>query len=303
MGEAVAEGLVQELRAHTGRTDLQLRGSPRLLPGGASAELYEFAVIDPPPGFEGPLVLRLPVETAEAERAVHAAVVHAGYPAPRLRFDGDGSAGLGRPFLVMDRVDGKTPMAAAGVLGLPRLFREMPGLLAGLMADLHAVPTAGLEGTALDITATLLAGVPAGIERDWLEASRPPSGPVVICHGDLHGLNVLVDRGEVVAVVDWELAGLGPAELDVARTQLILGTLPGVSGLGRRLLRRSAARTAAAFVGTYRARRPLDDETLRWFTVLHAARLLAVAQGRGSVADVWRPTVADLHERVRTATR
>jgi aminoglycoside phosphotransferase (APT) family kinase protein len=226
VGEGVAEGLRRELAADTGRPDLALGGEARPLDGGNSAALFAFEVADPPPGLEGPLVLRLPSGPAGAERTVHAAVTAAGYPAPALRLDGDGSGGLGRPFLVMDRVDGRTP---------------------------------------------------------------------------LDGFNLLVRDGRVVAVLDWELAGLGPPELDVARTELILATLPGVSAVARRLLRGRSARVATAFTDAYRARAAVDEGGLRWFGALHAARLLAVADGAGAVAALWRPVRPALADRVRAA--
>jgi aminoglycoside phosphotransferase (APT) family kinase protein len=301
VGEGVAEGLRRELAAHTGRPDLALDGEVRPLDGGNSAALFAFEVASPPPGLEGPLVLRLPSGPAEAERAVHAAVTSAGYPAPTLRLDGDGCGGLGRPFLVMDRVEGRTPLDDAGVRGLPRVFRELPGVLAGLLADLHALPTAGLDGPELDATEVLLAGVPPGPDRDWLVAHRPAATPPVICHGDLHGFNLLARDGRVVAVLDWELAGLGPPELDVARTELILATLPGVSAVARRLLRGRSARVATAFTDAYRARAAVDEGAFRWFGALHAARLLAVANGTGAVATLWRPVRPALADRVRAA--
>ncbi len=294
----MAEGLCRELAAASGRPEVALDGGLQDL-DGQSAELYAFRVADPPPTLAGPLVLRLPSGSADAERAVHTAVAAAGYPTPALRLHGDGSSGLGRPFLIMDRVDGRTPLDDAGVRGLPRLFRDLPVVLAGLLVDLHEVPTAGLEGDELDATEGLLAAVPDGPDRDWLVAHRPPPAPSVICHGDLHGFNLLVRDGEVVAVVDWELAGLAPRELDVARTEVILATLPGVSGVARRLLRGRSARSARAIVDAYAARAPVDADALRWFGVLHAARLVAMGEGgTTAVAGLWRPLRSVLQDRV-----
>ncbi|HEY8057810.1 MAG TPA: phosphotransferase, partial [Acidimicrobiales bacterium] len=101
-------------------------------------------------------------------------------------------------------------------------------------------------------------------------------------------------HGEVTAVVDWELASVGPPEQDVARTHVVLSTLPGVSGVGRRLLGGSARRVADRFLEAYEARRPLDRAVVDDWRVAHARRLIEVARGSGGVADQWRPTVPAL---------
>jgi aminoglycoside phosphotransferase (APT) family kinase protein len=52
---------------------------------------------------------------------------------------------------------------------------------------------------------------------DWLDAHRPDDeGETVLSWGDSRIGNVLYDDFEPVAVLDWEMAGLGPRELDVA---------------------------------------------------------------------------------------
>lgn len=58
--------------------------------------------------------------------------------------------------------------------------------------------------------------VAAAIAR--LDDVRTRLKPVrdVLCHTDLHGLNVLIDNhGEVAAILDWENAVIGPREYDV----------------------------------------------------------------------------------------
>lgn len=122
----------------------------------------------------------------------------------------------------------------------------------------------------------------------------PTDGSGVYCHGDLHGENVLVQDGEVTAVVDWELASVGPPEQDVARTHVLLATLPGVSSIGRRLLGRSARRVTGQFLDAYEERRPLDRDVVDEWRVAHARRLIEVARGSGGVADQWRSTVPAL---------
>jgi aminoglycoside phosphotransferase (APT) family kinase protein len=51
-----------------------------------------------------------------------------------------------------------------------------------------------------------------------LDGVRTRLKPVreVVCHTDMHGLNLLIDdAGEVAAILDWENAVIGPREYDV----------------------------------------------------------------------------------------
>jgi len=57
------------------------------------------------------------------------------------------------------------------------------------------------------------------IERSltWLEEHWPPGhGPDVLCWGDARIGNIIYQDFEPAAVLDWEMASLGPRELDVA---------------------------------------------------------------------------------------
>ncbi|MEC9345599.1 MAG: phosphotransferase family protein [Pseudomonadota bacterium] len=58
--------------------------------------------------------------------------------------------------------------------------------------------------------------IAAGLEvADMIAASTPPPSPVGLLHGDFQPGNVLFDQGEIVAFLDWELAGIGPQLLDI----------------------------------------------------------------------------------------
>lgn len=48
-----------------------------------------------------------------------------------------------------------------------------------------------------------------------IERARAKTVPQVVCHRDLHGLNLLVDDDRVAAVLDWEMAVLAPREYDL----------------------------------------------------------------------------------------
>jgi hypothetical protein len=97
---------------------------------------------------------------------------------------------------------------------------------------------------------TLIEGVPESdrrvllpvIERNrwWVEAAR--SGPLVVCHGDVHPGNVLVTAHGPV-LMDWDLLCLGPREWDHSMLRTYATRWGGppeaydafTSGYGRRL--------------------------------------------------------------------
>ena len=60
---------------------------------------------------------------------------------------------------------------------------------------------------------------------DWLDEHKPPSDHYVLLHEDYHPNNVLVQNGEIVAVVDWEGVSIGDAAFDVAEVPLFLKML------------------------------------------------------------------------------
>ncbi|MDI9933650.1 phosphotransferase family protein [Rhodococcus sp. IEGM 1354] len=77
----------------------------------------------------------------------------------------------------------------------------------------------------LNLTSRVLARSPEPSWQDHglrllesLAATQPGPGPVGLVHGDFQTNNVLFDPDgpQVVAVVDWELADIGPQELDLA---------------------------------------------------------------------------------------
>jgi aminoglycoside phosphotransferase (APT) family kinase protein len=317
-GEVAGPAIARAVADATGRT-VTLAAGPEALLGGLSARLVTFRLADPPPGLAGELVLRIPADELGAPRelTVQCAVAAAGYPAPPvLMMDVRSSNALGRPFLVMPRIPGAPLFADAGPVEVFRGFRQVPALLARLMADLHALDAApvldalgaaGVSGNDLGAGA-LLADLdrlpPSGLTlvRAWLDASRPPAAAPVVAHGDLHAMNVLAD-GERMTVVDWELATVGDPALDVARTALMLAAVPvEMPGAVRPLVQRLGRRAARQFVAAYRDRRPLAPEALDWYEVAHAARILARLSARDAGADpvlhAWAPTAPFLRARI-----
>jgi aminoglycoside phosphotransferase (APT) family kinase protein len=187
-------------------------------------------------------------------------------PVPRVRWLESGGSVLGTPFFLMDYVEGRVPPDV-----MPYTFgnnwfadapterqRELQDRTVDVLAKLHSIPDPektfgfladGSEPNALrrnldwlkswyefavpDIGRSVL------IERalEWLEANWPSdvaaTDPVLVW-GDSRVGNVLYSDFRPVAVLDWEMATLGPREMDVAWiifAHMVFQELAGLAGL------------------------------------------------------------------------
>jgi len=111
---------------------------------------------------------------------------------------------------------------------------------------------------------------------DHLADTRPDATDAVLCHGDLHPLNLLAD-GERITVLDWTGAVLAPPAFDVAFTALLLRHPPlATPPVLRPALAAGAAVLASRFTRRYTRINPTADLTrLDWYTAVHAVRILA----------------------------
>lgn len=173
------------------------------------------------------------------------ALVGTTVPVPPLLFLESDSAVLGRPFYVMGHVDGRVPQMApsyhvAGFLAdefdeVQRAEAWFNGLAA--LARLHALdcrrgfdflhkPQRGARGVDqyLDWVRDWYHWMRAGrrypivdAALDHLFANKPRHAPDCVLWGDARIGNVIFGDGtSVAALLDWEMAVLGPAEVDLA---------------------------------------------------------------------------------------
>jgi aminoglycoside phosphotransferase (APT) family kinase protein len=283
--DEVARGLVGYLRGALGAPALDLDGRPEPLGGGFDTEIHAFRLRGAPAGFERPLVLRVlrahhdPAMVLR-EQATQNAVAAQGYPAPRVLLASADPAPLGAAFAIMERAP-----------GVPLLSRVvgMGGVLADAQARLHALDPTPLRGTlpVLDhyldtlgrrVEAASLRGLAPLVA--WLRAHRPPPEGVVICHGDFHPENVLVDGRAVSGVLDWPNALLAEPAFDVAATLNILRYVPAGIALASPLRWLAAAGQrvlAAQYLARYRRRRPVAPGRLAYYEVATALRALVRA--------------------------
>lgn len=170
---------------------------------------------------------------------------HGQLPVPRMRWLETGTGTIGAPFFVMDRVDGRVPpdippYVFAGWLfeGSAEERRTLQDGTVRAIAALHDIDpiTSGASFLEFDLPGeTPLRRHMANqksfyewIQQDgvshpaidailtWLEENWPADeGETVISWGDSRIGNVLYDGWKPAALLDWEMAALGPRELDL----------------------------------------------------------------------------------------
>ncbi|WP_134738250.1 phosphotransferase family protein [Nocardioides sp. 503] len=172
-------------------------------------------------------------------------------PVPAVRWMEPTGDVLGTPFFLMDRVDGLIPQDV-----LPYNFgdnwlhdaspedqRRLQDNTVGVLAGLHAIPDAqqafgfldparhGHEGASLverNLARTVAwyefakadIGPSPMVERalSWLRANLPDATDedAVLCWGDARIGNTIYEDFAPVAVLDWEMAAIGPRQLDLS---------------------------------------------------------------------------------------
>lgn len=283
------DALLEVLRAATATPTLSYDGTPSRLTGGFWAELVAFRLRDAPRAWAGPLVARVMPDAATAakETVFQAEVAQQGFPTPVVHLAGGPDAGLGRSFLVMDLASGDPMLGGLGGAGaiaaLPRLARRLPDTLAATMARLHRLDASAVRGrleeagvmssTVLDLVERLRAGAALAGRADleaagrWLAEHVPAAEPEVVCHGDLHPFNLLIDADGGITVLDWSGGLLAPAEYDVAFTGLVLEEPPvTVPRLLRPLVRAAGRALARRFRRAYArvSGASIDPAALEW---------------------------------------
>lgn len=248
---------------------------------------------------DGDLVVRLPpvadgifpTYDLAQQAAVQEAVGAAGVPvAGPLRYEADASF-LGAPFIAMPFVSGPIPgeftAADTWLLGLPDdaargiVWRS----LVDTLATLHGASMAGLRtGLADELSywdeylAWATDGTPPPALADalaWCRANRPaevpPSG---VLWGDVRLGNVVFDDATRTpkAILDWDMASAGPAEMDLA---WFLGLEQVQADLSGMVVPGFGTRTEAIALVETALGRPLLD--LDWYEIFALVRASAIS--------------------------
>jgi aminoglycoside phosphotransferase (APT) family kinase protein len=196
--------------------------SARLLPGGASKEAWAVDTADGRRLFVrramGGVIHRHTLSLREEfDVLVAASDIGVTVPEP-IAYLGDLD---GREAFVVERLQGET-------IGR-RIVREPPhelGLrLAEELARIHTIPRDRVPFLPeTDVVATMCAELDEIVEPHpaveyglaWFREHRTAPRPPVVTHGDFRIGNVMVEDGDLVAVLDWEFAHVGDPVEDLA---------------------------------------------------------------------------------------
>lgn len=221
------------------------------------------------PGHTDEVVLRLPapvpsfpVYDLAAQAMVHQSLAESGIPAPAtigLELD---PRWLGAPFLVMALAPGRAVLEAPSLdpWVMDAAEHEQRGIQEAFIALLASVHRLDWRGSGLETTLRGADGDVSAEVRRWIDyidwaaeghptptllelgqwclSTVPGCGPaeVTLCWGDARLGNVLYDdERRVTAALDWELASLGPPEMDLGwylaldelTTKVVGRTVPG----------------------------------------------------------------------------
>jgi len=233
---------------------------------------------------------------------------------------------LGAPFFVMERVEGVVPpdvmpypMGSWLSEAAPVDQRRLQDASVRVLADLHAIELAPEEAAFLHYdlpgdtplrrhVAELHAyyrwvasdGVRSPlIERalGWLDEHWPTdTGDAVVSWGDARIGNIVFRDFEPVAVLDWEMVGMGPRELDLAWMIFLhrflddialQAGLPGMPGFMR----------MDDVAATYEHASGYTPRDLEWFTVYaavrHAAIMSRIARRQAAIGEAPLPDDPD----------
>jgi aminoglycoside phosphotransferase (APT) family kinase protein len=279
----------------------------------------ETVMVDVGNGHPGVVVRLAPLEptfpdyTLATQAAVQNAVAASGIPAPAPCVFVDDHRWIGTPFLVMPRVGGFIPGPApvfdpAIVGATPERQRQYHDGLFDVLARLHAVDwsAAALDRApalpgptverALDHWTSYVewagAGAPLPVltrALSWCRHHRPDgagggTGEAVLLWGDARLGNLIFDDdANVRAVLDWDLAAIGPPEMD-------LGWYFGLEFMMEQLFgqRVPGFPDRAAALVDYEERSGHTVTDLAWHEVFALVRALAINDRHQRMAEQQR---------------
>jgi len=175
--------------------------------------------IDGNPGSFFLKVYHKPEINLPIERDILPRLAGFGIPVPKVLFEQDGEVScLGLTSItgdiLQDFIDPRRPgYRSAEVLEHLEKYGE-------ILARIHSLPMETTPLTRRGLYALSVAERSHFSDQPdllgWLDRNAPTEADEVFAHGDLHTAHVFFEHGEVSGVIDWESAGMGWREFDLA---------------------------------------------------------------------------------------
>lgn len=293
-------------------------GEPTANGAGFDSAIYfvRYGGVHLPDEWRQPLVVRVKPrpdqgDVARHEQAVHDWLASHGYPAPRVLEVFEPGVITPRPTQVIERAPGVMMLDA--VKRAPWTAGRNLNTLAALQVQLQRLPVDGFPES-VDVVDRRLSlpraivsrsddpALASALEQVDALVPRLRDAPQVVCHGDFHPLNVLVD-GSTASVIDWSDGGIGDRHGDVARTLLLLelAAIAAGSRVERVVLGRVGPMLARRYRRAYDRLWPADEQRLALWRPAHLlhgwAQAIGANEGRfdddGALASRLPPGLID----------
>jgi aminoglycoside phosphotransferase (APT) family kinase protein len=211
-----------------------------------------------------------------------------GVPVAAVRWFSDDERWFGVPYLMVDRLPGGSLDCWSPISVDESDVRSVFTAAAAALAAIHELGPSALAGWGsprslreeIAFWEPVLAKgsneawrVQALGLRDRLLESIPPEPEPALVHGDFYSNNWVSSGPELLAVVDWEIAFLGPPLLDVAWLCMLYDPA-GWRGARREWM--GWAPSAEEIVGAYEAATGRAMQHLGWYRGLAAWRMAAI---------------------------
>ena len=276
--------LLKYLKEHYKKPKLEYKNPPTRFGHGIATYIFKFQLENIQPKLSQPLVLRLfPADFLEKlafkEGTIQNSLHEENYPVAKAHIICEEEKWLGGEFIIMDFLNGE-PMGES----LPK--EVILGKLAETHVNLHKINPATVieklktstikpewyDGTIFIDTYAKKSEIlkPA---LKWMKENEPSNRQNVLCHGDFHPLNILVDDGKVSGVLDWSASRIGEPERDVAATFCNL-TIYGPMGIPDF----DWEEFAENYIEEYQLLSTLDSEKLNYYKAVNSVGAIEVLE-------------------------